>query len=416
MAGPVDCAPDKTATAASYDAYDGQPWERLAPGLLDAPDSTHIHVPGHQQSSHMQGIAGWDWLPHGFSLDDAFIMDDAYIMDADTDPLDPALRPPSPSPVLPAPGQHPTLDGTINTSDSATTTRINSGCPGSVTVPGQRLLALIADMQQRLRMLEEGPWQHDSARSLDDYPLGTVLHLSEEFGAVAGSVLAKACCAVGSPSSRTPGAASTGGDLRQTATTTTTTTKRDDIETWGEGAAGSRPGSGSGSGTGSVLGQTRVDDFDTATTLLVLVGYMRLLRIYGIVLGHFQVHLSRIPPGSNLNNPMPGRHHYHGGGGCSGSSAGTNTSTSPSLQLGELPCASAGPDLGRIHTAVCMLLAALHGVEDQLGRGGALARNLVVTLLTQEAVIRAGELQDGCGGLGGKVQSVKELLREKIGL
>jgi hypothetical protein len=43
-------------------------------------------------------------------------------------------------------------------------------------------------MQQCLKMLEEGPWQY-SRRSLDDYPVGTVFHLSQQFGAIAGPFL-----------------------------------------------------------------------------------------------------------------------------------------------------------------------------------------------------------------------------------
>lgn len=378
---PMDCATDP------YYAYDEQPWENLAMGLQDAADSIHVHVPDHQQqSNYIQGISGWDLLQHNFSPDDA------YITDAEPDLLDPALQ--SPPPFLPAPGQQPTPNGTITMSGSTVAPEVNTSSPSSATLPGQRLLALIAEMQQRLRMLEEGPWQHGSARSLDEYPVGTVLHLSEEFAAVAGSVLSRATCAVGVP------VGSTGGKTATTTTTTTmTTTKCDDGKFWGEEMAG----------LGSQSGPMMVNDCDTTSTLLVLVGYMSLIRIYGIVLGHFQVHLNGIPSGGNLNNIMPG----HGG---SASSANTSTSTSPSLQLGELSFASAVPDLGRIHTAVCMLLGALHGVECQLGRGGPVGRNQLVTLLTQEAVLRAGELQDGCGGLGAKVRSVKELLREKIGL
>ncbi|KAK1763075.1 putative transcriptional regulator love [Phialemonium atrogriseum] len=363
--------------------------------VKDAADSIHVHVPDHQQqSNYIQGINGWDLLQHNFSLDDA------NITDAGPDLLDPALQ--SPSPFLPAPGQQPTPNGTIITmSGSTAAPEVNTSSPSSATLPGQRLLTLIAEMQQRLRMLEEGPWQHGSARSLDEYPVGTVLHLSEEFAAVAGSVLSRASCAVGVPSSRISEVGSTGG--RTTTTATTTTTKCDDGKFWGEGMAG----------LGSQSGPMMVNDCDTTSTLLVLVGYMLLIRIYGIVLGHFQVHLSGIPSGGNLNHMMPGH-----GGSASSSNANTSTSTgtSPSLQLGELSFASAVPDLGRIHTAVCMLLAALHGVECQLGRGGPVGRNQLVTLLTQEAVLRAGELQDGCGGLGAKVRSVKELLREKIGL
>jgi hypothetical protein len=90
-----------------------------------------------------------------------------------------------------------------------------------------------------------------------------------------------------------------------------------------------------------------------------------------------------------------------------------SASANPKLQLGELPCTSAAPVLGRIHTALRMLLAALHGVEEKLGPGGAVARNLVVALLTQEAVIGTGEFH---GKLSSKMQSMKELLQEKMNM
>lgn len=338
---PTECESEATT------AYGAQPWDSLTLGLHNASDN----VLGQQG-----GMSGWEWLQHDFSLDNA------CIMDADT--LDPSLR--SPSPVFLAPSQ-PT-DGIMLSGD---TTPSNS-------TPGQRLAALIADMQQRLKMLEEWPRQHDSPRSLDDYPVGAVLHLFQEFTAVAGPVLSSARAAGTTIASLTPRELI----LEAAACGETQTTELDDA---GLGAGASR-----GPGT------------DTATTLLVLCGYMWLVRIYSIVLGHFQMHLGRIPSSGNSTT---------GHGGVAGSA-----STKPTLQLSELPCASTAPYLGRIHTAVCMLLTALQGVEEQLGQGGGVARNLVVRRLTQESVLRAGEVQDGCGGLGRKVCSVKSLLREKMGL
>lgn len=374
--GTTSCVAGEDSVA-SYYTYDEQRWDSLTLGLHDSADGVQINVQDHQHDGHIQGIGGWDLLQHGFGLEEA------YIAEAEPDLLDPVLQ----SPSLSLPGLR-NQDSNITVSGSTIAADTSTSSPSSATIPGQRLLALIAEMQQGLKMLEEGPWQHHG-HSLDEYPVGTVLHLSEEFAAITGSVLSKASCAVGAPSSRMPDVVSTGG-----------------AHTASKGSDGKFRVEG-GSGLESPPGSSKGNDYDTTSTLLVLVGYMLLIRIYGIVLGHFQLHLTRIPSVSNLGNMMPGH---------AGSAGNASTSTSPSLQLGQLSYASAVPDLGRIHTAVCMLLAALHGVEEQLGRGGAVGRNQLVTLLTQEAVLRAGELQDGCGGLGGKVRSVKELLREKIGL
>lgn len=248
--------------------------------------------------------------------------------------------------------------------------------PGEISMASswgsvQRLLSLIADIKQRLKILEQGPWQAECHQNLDDYPVGTILHLSQEFVAIAGPFLSRASA---------PGAMRTSMNSRN--------------QVAEPGARGEQRSDRHGDF------ETTASEVDTATALLVLVGYTWLVRIYGVVLSHFQVHLSGL---SWTADPTDG------------TGVVMVPNSSPTLQLGELPSASAAPELGRIHTALGMLLGALHEVEEQLGRGGAVARNLVVALLTQEAILRAGEVHDDCGGLGSKVQAVKELLREKMG-
>lgn len=273
------------------------------------------HLPGQEN-----GMNGWVSMQQDFNLNDAFT--------GEADPLDPSSWLPSPD------------------------------VPDAV--PGQRLVTLMAKMQQCLQILEHGPWQNDSANSLDDYPVGTVLHLSQEFSSIASPVLSR-CCIMGTITPREYTSAT-----ENTKDGQTRTTKPNEIN----------------------------GESDTVTTLLVLSGYMSLARIYSIVLGHFQTHLSSVP--SN--------HH---------SSGVHSASTNPTMQLGELPSTGAAPVLGKIHTALRMLLAALHGVEEKLGPGGAVARNLVVALLAQEAVLGTGEFH---GGLSRKMQLVKELLQEKMNL
>ncbi|KUI56334.1 putative transcriptional regulator LovE [Cytospora mali] len=332
-----------------------QPWDGLTLELHNA--GSDQNVLGHQAD-----LNDWEWLQHDFGLDGGTCV-------IDVDPLDPTLR--STSPIFPAPSRPTDMKRTIN--DNGNT------MPGN-SATRQRLVSLVADTEKCLQTLEEGPWQHNSSRGLDDYPVGAVLHLIQEFTAIAGPILSRAAAT----GTKTASQSHPEQVSEATSCGETQTTERDDSDL--------------GINTPTGLG------IDTPTTLLVLCGYMWLIRIYSTVLDHFQMHLGRLP--SSTNNDTTG---FQGGG-------ARGAGTRPSLQLGELPCASAAPSLGRIHTAVCMMLTALQGMDEQLGRGGTAARNMVVTGLAQEAVLRAGEFQDGFGGLGAKVWSVKELLRNKMGL
>ncbi|KAL5356522.1 hypothetical protein BJX96DRAFT_171688 [Aspergillus floccosus] len=209
----------------------------------------------------------------------------------------------------------------------------------------QSLLSLLSEMQQRLRVLQEGPWQFGSTCGLDDYPIGTVLHLSQQFSTLVGPCLRGASVSCYDHMGPLPSVDGTPGD--------------------------------------------------SLAMVLVLSGYMSLMRLYSIVLGHFQAHLSQI---SNQEEVL------------------TRNCLSPTLQLGELPCASTTHGLGRIHMALCMLQDSLNSVEDQLGKGGEIARQMVITLLRKEALLSKGNLQDGESGLSRQATAVKGLLREKMSL
>lgn len=228
--------------------------------------------------------------------------------------------------------------------------------------PEQRLILLITNMQQCLHSLEHGPWQDNSTNTLDDYPVGTVLHLSQELVSIAASVLSRDCI-VG------------------------TMTRRKFASAIENPAGGGAPTT-----ENKVI---NVGSNNTAAPLLVLSGYMSLMRIYSIVIGHLETHIRSASSNSNAD---------HGSGLCS-------PTTNPTLQLGQLPCTDVEPVLGKIHTALRMLLTAMHGVEEKVGPGGAVARNLVVALLAQEAVLDNGDLH---GVVLKKMQSVKELVQDKM--
>ncbi|RAK95568.1 Zn(II)2Cys6 transcription factor domain-containing protein [Aspergillus ibericus CBS 121593] len=220
---------------------------------------------------------------------------------------------------------------------------------------GEQLTALVSEIQLQLRQLEEGPWGTDNPCSLDDYPVGTIIELSQQFSVLAGPIL------------------------------------------------GSTVHVGGGGPEGIVDEHDKISSAaDTPTMLLVMCGYMWLVRIHGVVLGHFQKHLHRMPTSYRLRTT----------GMLSPRGTSSPTTAGPSLRLGELPCADAALGLQQIHTAVRMLLDVLHDIEGHLGRGAVVARDMAVAML-----LNSGRRQDGSsGGLGQKATAVKELLRERMGL
>lgn len=223
----------------------------------------------------------------------------------------------------------------------------------------QRLTALVLEIHQQLKKLEEGPWHTDSARSLDDYPVGTVLELSQQFCAIAGPVIGSTVCV-----SRT-------------------------FEEGREGEDGDEDGRKTNSNAAA-------DTADTPSMLLLMCGYMWLVRVYSVVMGHFWKHLTRMPTTTGATSPI---------------SSATATGGS-ALRLSELPCADAALALQQIHTAVRMLLDVLHDIEDHLGRGAMVARDKAVALLLSSVRRQNGS----SGALSKKATAIKELVREKMGL
>ncbi|GKT96756.1 hypothetical protein Ct61P_14606 [Colletotrichum tofieldiae] len=121
----------------------------------------------------------------------------------------------------------------------------------SKTIPtGQRLTALISDIQQQLWRLQVGPWHTDSAHSLHDCPIGTILELSQQFSAVVAPIHRSTVFV--------------GGELDKGGSDRTTS----------------------------------LNAADTPNMLLIMCGYMWIVNIYDVVLDHFQVptpHASRLP-------------------------------------------------------------------------------------------------------------------------
>ncbi|EAQ90436.1 predicted protein [Chaetomium globosum CBS 148.51] len=355
----AECEPDTTAPTYSYHHHHHDSYQ-----LGEGPP-TPFPNPATTGGGSGSSMMDWDWLEQDFHANELYCLDPELLASA---PASTSTSTGSPT------AHHRALpDGGSGSSTMSMGGGADTPFSTTASVAGRRLPALIAEMQQRLEALENGAWLHDGAQSFDHYPIGAVLRLSQEFGALAGQVLGMAATYGGGggvPPSDVAGlqmmaAVGGGGGLYEL------------------GRGGLAEGGSS-----------------TATVLLVLGGYVFLVRLYGLVLGHFHAHLNRIPSGS-----LGG--HMH---------STPAPTTSPTLQLGELPSGGAMPDVSRIHAALGMLLAALHSVEEQLGQGGEVAREMVVSILTQGSGLEPAKLQDGFGDLGEKVRSVKELLREKMGL
>jgi hypothetical protein len=388
-------------------------------GDLYVLDTNNVPSHGSQQSGGT--TFAWDWSQHGFSLEDTYMLDTDLV---GNNPPDQDQGGSSQSPTLLAMTptsmqQQPTTDDMTIMAAISENTKPGEDVGNSPALGLWPLLALTAEMQQTLKMLNEGPWRlgggdEGSEASFDNYPVGTVLHLLQEFGAVAGPVLRKAASAGEAMS-----ASSSTVNERNFGSGGTTS---DGSDNGGMGERGEAPhtserGSEDGEGAGTAGPTGDGPAVNTATIMLILGGYMWLSHICNTVLGHFHTYLSRIPPGANRTD-IPGQVGGSDGSGGGGGSIRSASTTSPTLKLGELPCFSAAPDLGKIHNALSMILAAMGGIEEQLGTGGVVARNLVVSALVSHGAVdgTCGELEDGYRKLDQKVQSVKILLREKMGL
>ncbi|CAI7636914.1 unnamed protein product [Penicillium glandicola] len=331
-------------TATEIDQAFGDPsdtWGTSAMGHLSlTPD----------MSEYLSNLSGYNWLSNGYPMYDGNTTDFGI---PDASPWPPLATLATSSSDLP--------ESVIVDSDDTTSSVRNN----DAVLTSQHLTYLISEIQQQLQKLEEGPWHTDNTVSLDDYPVGTILELSQQFSTVAGPILSNAVSLNGN-------------------------TKEAEYQDENEGV-----------NTGATV--------DTPTMLLVMCGYMWLVRIYSVVLGHFQEHLNNMPTSQYISG-MSGR----GGLGPSvagPSSVAPGTSTGAALRLGQLPCVDADLRLHRIYMAVRMLLDVLQDIDGQLGGGAVIACNMAVGLLLNSSRQQGSSSHS----LGKKAMMVKELLRERIG-
>ncbi|KAK7746563.1 hypothetical protein SLS62_009360 [Diatrype stigma] len=300
-----------------------------------------------------------------------------------------------------------------------------------------RLSALVAEIYETCGMLKDSHWaanMHNPA-AMNDYPIGRVLHLSQEFTHVLQNMawttgrlpssdldpMSPSDCVDPQISSSYPSSAyglaipiSNGSVIGQSAGILEAGLQ--------ERAAFASRQSPSPAGCGLI---------DAPVMLLVLSCFISLTKLYGIVFTHFESHLSGLPPASLST----------------GSAADIGLIRSRGLQLGELPLLD--ETYSKTYTGVRMLLDTFQSAEDVIGlpdslsiiRGSAYQRTegelsaptselrgttsspwmtfqgeLALAMLKQDALIGGSSVHEGFHDLSMKIQSLKRMLREKMHL
>ncbi|EGX90053.1 acyl-protein thioesterase 1,2, putative [Cordyceps militaris CM01] len=187
------------------------------------------------------------------------------------------------------------------------------------------LLGLVTKIQQQLSRLENGPWRKDGTKSLNDYPVGGIIQLARKLGEVAEGIF---------------------GHRERTIT--------DSVD--------------HGSNTASVDSAQA----DTPSVLLLLCGYTWLLRLYNVVLDHFQSHVDHIPIHHSQSAEVATAWNPH---------SIVSPPFDPELTLGEFPCVTSILEMHRIYAAIRTLCDALRSVECRLGSGGIELRETAMATL-----------------------------------
>lgn len=264
-----------------------------------------------------------------------------------------------------------------------------------------QLSNLVTKIHETSKSLEESPWSNvPDTKQLQNYPIGRVLSLSQDFCSILSWIWGKSTISSdghssGNGSSPTPSAemldyAEVLSSIRMTQDPTTSSSMATSV--------------------------------DMPTMLLVLSCYTSLIKLYSLVFAHFQNHLSHLP---ETPSPYP--------------SQAALASHRWGLQLGELP--SADETCTKICTAVQVLLDAFQSVEDVVGLprsisavrqrtcdiegmdfSAELGRTSLWTDYMVHFVVRSNTIRadteecEEMRELSMKVRSLKALIREKMNL
>ncbi|KAF5591816.1 Zn2Cys6 transcription factor [Fusarium pseudoanthophilum] len=264
-----------------------------------------------------------------------------------------------------------------------------------------QLSTLVTKIHETSKALEESSWSNvPDAKQLQNYPIGRVLSLSQDFCSILGCIWGKVSISSDGQSSGSGSSPTPSAEMLDYAEVLSSINMTQDPTASSSMAA----------------------SVDMPTALLVLSCYTSLIKLYSLVFAHFQNHLSHLP---GTPSPYP--------------SQAALASHRWGLQLGELP--SADETCTKICTAVQVLLDAFQSVEDVVGLprsisavrqrtcdiGGmdfsaelgktSLWTDYMVHFVVRSNTIRADtEECEEMRELSTKVRSLKALIREKMNL
>lgn len=259
-----------------------------------------------------------------------------------------------------------------------------------------QLSNLVTKVHETSKSLEESPWSNvPDTKQLQNYPIGRVLSLSQDFCSILSYIWGKSSVSSdghssGNGSSPTPSA---------------------EMLDYAEVLSSIK-----------MNGSPRPPSVDMPTMLLVLSCYTSLIKLYSLVFAHFENHLSHLP---EAPSPYP--------------SQTALASHRWGLQLGELP--SADETYTKICTAVQVLLDTFQSVEDavglprsisvvkqracdvdgmdfsaELGRTSLWTDYMVHFVFRSTVIMADTEECEEMRELSIKVRSLKALIREKMNL
>ncbi|KAF5247335.1 hypothetical protein FANTH_6426 [Fusarium anthophilum] len=264
-----------------------------------------------------------------------------------------------------------------------------------------QLSTLVTKIHETSKSLEESQWSNvPDTKQLQNYPIGRVLSLSQDFCSILSCIWSKSTISSdgqfsGVGSSPTPSA-----EMLDYAELLSSVRMPQDPSTSSSMAA----------------------SVDMPTTLLVLSCYTSLIKLYSLVFAHFQNHLSHLPdsPSTYPSRAALASHRW-------------------GLQLGELP--SADETCTKICTAIQVLLDSFQAVEDVVGLprsisavsqrtcdsdemdfSAGLGRTTLWTDYMVHFVVRSNTIRadteeyEQMRELSMKVTSLKALIREKMNL
>ncbi|KAF5675205.1 Zn2Cys6 transcription factor [Fusarium circinatum] len=259
-----------------------------------------------------------------------------------------------------------------------------------------QLSNLVTKIHETSKSLDESPWSNvPDVKQLQNYPIGRVLSLSQDFCSILSCIWGKGSISSDAHSSGNGSSPTPSAEMLDYAEVLSSI---------------------------KMTGSSRPASVDMPTMLLVLSCYTSLIKLYSLVFAHLQNHLSYLP---ETPSPYP--------------SQTVLASHRWGLQLGELP--SADETCTKICTAVQVLLDAFQSVEDAVGlprsisvvKQGAcdvygmdfsaelgrtsLWTDYMVHFVFRSTVITADtEECEEMRELSIKVRSLKALIREKMNL